>query len=172
MDDDRVDAGVGRLRAAARYQAAAGAGGGRSARRPRPSARPGRVPPGRARRRRRPCGPPARPRRRSAPRPAARPPARHRPSVASGAVLDLRTVISRFCHGHCPVISTASEKLRNVRMKTIAASIATLVRLGAAATVRTNSPATSSSRPSRIVWPAAGGNAGRHHSRAGRAGRR
>jgi len=61
--------------------------------------------------------------------------------------------MSRFCHGHCPVISTCSEKLRKVRMRTITASIATLVRLGEAATVRTMSPATSSSRPSRIAWP-------------------
>jgi hypothetical protein len=38
-------------------------------------------------------------------------------------------------------------------MKTIAANIATLVKLGEAATVRTMSPATSSSRPSRMARP-------------------
>src|SRR5215472_128780 len=60
--------------------------------------------------------------------------------------------MSRFCHGHRPVVSTSSEKLRKVRMRTIDASIATLVRLGEVATVRTMSPATSSSRPSRMAW--------------------
>ena len=38
--------------------------------------------------------------------------------------------MSRFCHGHRPVVSTSSEKLRKVRMRTIAASTATLVRPG------------------------------------------
>lgn len=55
------------------------------------------------------------------------------------------------CHGHRPLISTSSEKLKKVRIATIAASIATLVRVGEVATVRTMSPATSSSRPRRMV---------------------
>jgi hypothetical protein len=38
-------------------------------------------------------------------------------------------------------------------MTTIAVRIATLVRLGEVATVRTMSPATRSSRPKRMVWP-------------------
>jgi len=77
--------------------------------------------------------------------------------------------MSRCCHGHRPVVSTSSEKLRNVRMRTIAASTATPVRLGEAATVRAMSPATSSSSPSRMARLSCWRNAGRHHSRAGRA---
>src|SRR5215469_12020635 len=57
------------------------------------------------------------------------------------------------CHGQRPVSSTSSEKLRNVRIKTMMPSAATLVRVGWPATVWTMSPATSSSRPSRMVWP-------------------
>ena len=38
--------------------------------------------------------------------------------------------MSRFCHGHRPVVSASSEKLRKVRMRTIAASMATPVRPG------------------------------------------
>jgi hypothetical protein len=37
---------------------------------------------------------------------------------------------ARFCHGQRPVISTSSEKLKKVRIRTIAASMATLVRVG------------------------------------------
>ena len=40
------------------------------------------------------------------------------------------------CHGQRPVSSTSSEKLRNVRIRTMMASTATLVRVGSAATVR------------------------------------
>src|SRR5215469_5963722 len=57
------------------------------------------------------------------------------------------------CHGQRPVSSTSSEKLRNVRIKTMMASTATLVRVGWPATVWIMSPATSSSRPSRMLWP-------------------
>src|SRR4051794_26589775 len=64
-----------------------------------------------------------------------------------------QSAVSRFCQGHRPVTSTSSEKLRNVRMTMMPARVATLVRLGEAATVRTMSPAPSSSRPSRMVWP-------------------
>jgi hypothetical protein len=35
-----------------------------------------------------------------------------------------------LCHGQCPVISTSNEKLKKVRMRTIAPSTATLTRGG------------------------------------------
>ena len=58
-----------------------------------------------------------------------------------------------FCHGHLPVISSSSVKLRNVRMSTIPARTPTLCSVGVTATVRMMSAATSSSRPSRIERP-------------------
>lgn len=72
---------------------------------------------------------------------------KHSPSNSggSGAV--------SFCHGQWPVSSTSSEMLRKVRIKTMMARTATSVRVGWVATVRTMSPATSNSRPSRMVRP-------------------
>lgn len=58
-----------------------------------------------------------------------------------------------FCHGHRPVISSSSEKLRNVRISTMPPRTPTLVSVGVTATVRMISAATSSSRPSRIDRP-------------------
>jgi hypothetical protein len=58
-----------------------------------------------------------------------------------------------LCHGLGPVSSTSSEKLKKVRIKTMMPSTATLLRVGSVATVWMMSPATSSSRPSKMVWP-------------------
>jgi hypothetical protein len=58
-----------------------------------------------------------------------------------------------LCHGHAPVISSCSEKLRNVRIPTIPPSTATLCGVGVIATVRMMSAATRNSRPSRIERP-------------------
>ena len=58
-----------------------------------------------------------------------------------------------FCHGQRPLISSSSEKLRKVRMRTIAPSTIMFCRVGATATVLMMSPATSSSRPSRMARP-------------------
>jgi hypothetical protein len=59
----------------------------------------------------------------------------------------------RGCHGHRPVSSTSGEKLRNVRIATIIARTSMLANVGSMATVRMMSPATRSSRPSRMPRP-------------------
>jgi predicted transcriptional regulator len=74
--------------------------------------------------------------------------------VSAVAVLVV-AVLEVARQGHWPVSSTCKEKLRNVRMSTIAPSTATLVRVGLVATVRMMSPATSSSSPSRMARPRA-----------------
>jgi hypothetical protein len=56
-------------------------------------------------------------------------------------------------HGSFPSISTCSEKLRNVLIKTINPSTATFRVVGATATVRTRSAATRISSPSSSTPP-------------------
>ncbi|EZP54185.1 hypothetical protein BW41_01715 [Sphingomonas sp. RIT328] len=59
----------------------------------------------------------------------------------------------RFCHGHRPSISTSSEKLRKVRIRTMPARTKRLSNVGSTATVLMMSAATRNSRPSRIDRP-------------------
>lgn len=57
------------------------------------------------------------------------------------------------CHGQRPSISTVSETLRKVLIKTMKARTRTFSSVGSTATVPTNSAATRSSRPSSIARP-------------------
>ncbi len=62
---------------------------------------------------------------------------------------------SRFqrFHGHAPSISTSSEKLSTIRIRTIPPSTATLSRVWSTTIVRTMSATISTSRPRRIERP-------------------
>ena len=57
------------------------------------------------------------------------------------------------CQGQRPLISSSSEKLRKVRMMTMAPSTAIFCKVGDTATVLMMSPATSNSRPSKMARP-------------------